>query len=214
MRVRWKMGWKRWAILIAIALLAQVPFVVRLLRPAQAITASIPFEDNFERAEIGPDYFTGGGFWRIVDGELQSPGVKNNPLWLNAALPDEVAVEFDVKSNSKDGDIKCEIFGNGWDHASGYVLVLGGWSNKTSIIARLDEHGRDRVADRSFKVKRGQTYRFRIERRGSRLDWFVDGRKFLTFDDAEPLRGPGHDRFGFSSWDSELFFDNLKIAPL
>ena len=64
MRVRWKMGWKRWAILIAIALLAQVPFVVRLTRPAQAITASIPFEDNFERAEIGPDYFTGGGFWR------------------------------------------------------------------------------------------------------------------------------------------------------
>lgn len=214
MQLRLQMGKGQWALLIAIALLIQLPFAIRLLRPQQAITASIPFEDDFERAEIGPHYFTGGGFWRIVDGALQSPGVKNNPLWLNAALPDDVAVEFDVKSNAKDGDIKCEIYGNGWDHASGYVLVLGGWSNKTSIIARLDEHGRDRVAERSFKVKRGQTYHFRIERRGGQLDWFVDGQKLLSFADKAPLRGPGNDRFGFSSWDSELFFDNLEIAPL
>ena len=204
----------QWAILIAVALAVQLPFAIRLLRPRQAVTAALPFSDDFERGELGPNYFSGGGFWRVVDGALQSPGVKNNPLWLNVALPDEVAVEFDATSSSSDGDIKCELFGNGWDHASGYVFVLGGWSNKTSVIARLDEHGRDRVAERSFKVKRGQTYRFRIERRGGRIDWFVDGQKLLAFDDKAPLRGPGHDRFGFSSWDSELFFDNLRVEAL
>ncbi|MDR0965718.1 MAG: hypothetical protein LBM75_04330 [Myxococcales bacterium] len=214
MQLRMQMSRGQWAILIAIALLVQIPFVIRFLRPHQLITASVPFADDFERTEIGPNYVTGGGFWRIVDGTLQSPGVKNNPLWLNAALPDEVAIEFDVWSNSKDGDIKCELFGNGWEHASGYVVVLGGWSNKTSIIARLDEHGRDRVTETSFKVKKGQRYHLRIERRAGQLDVLVDAQKRLSFKDEKPLRGPGNDRFGFSSWDSELFFDNLEIAPL
>ena len=70
-----------------------------------------------------------------------SPGVKNNPLWLKAKLPENVAVDFDVRSMSPEGDIKCEIFGDGSDHASGYVLIHGGWNNSISIIARLDEHG-------------------------------------------------------------------------
>jgi len=32
--------------------------------------------------------------------------------------------------------------------------------------------------------------------------------------DPEPLRGRGHDHFGFNNWQSELWFDNLKVTPL
>jgi hypothetical protein len=46
------------------------------------------------------------------------------------------------------------------------------------------------------------------------LRWLVDGEEFLRLDDPSPLSGPGHDRFGFSSWDADLFFDDLRIEPL
>jgi hypothetical protein len=32
--------------------------------------------------------------------------------------------------------------------------------------------------------------------------------------DPHPLRGRGHDRFAFSTWDVDVFYDNLKITPL
>jgi hypothetical protein len=46
------------------------------------------------------------------------------------------------------------------------------------------------------------------------LRWEVDGRTALDFDDPAPLSGEGHDRFGFSSWQNDTYFDNLKIEPL
>jgi len=32
--------------------------------------------------------------------------------------------------------------------------------------------------------------------------------------DSEPLEGRGHDHFGFNNWQSDLWFDNLKVTPL
>ena len=36
----------------------------------------------------------------------------------------------------------------------------------------------------------------------------------MEFEDPFPLKGKGHDRFGFSSWMAQLYFDNLVITPL
>ncbi len=198
----------------AVVVAIQLPFLLYFARGEAKVTAAVPFQDNFDRADIGPNYWTTGGHWRIENGAVHSPGVKNNPLWLKAALPSDVAVEFDVRGESPDGDIKCEIFGNGYDHASGYVIVFGGWSNSVSVIARLDEHGKDRKESRAFKVEKGKTYHFRIERKGTVLRWLLDGQLAMEWDDPSPLRGRGHDRFGFSTWESDVFFDNLKITPL
>jgi len=199
--------------------LANVAFLQFWLRREPAATVSGPrYADDFERTRIGPDWWSAGGQWQIRGGELWSPGVRNNPLWLRMRLPRDVAVEFDARSESRAGpragDIKLEIFGNGRDHASGYVLVFGGWGNQISAIARLDEHGADRRDRGDRAVEPGRTYHMRVERRGRELRWYVDGELFLSFDDPVPLEGPGHDRLGFSSWDSDLFFDNLRIEPL
>jgi hypothetical protein len=35
----------------------------------------------------------------------------------------------------------------------------------------------------------------------------------MEYDDPRPLGGSGHDRFGFSGWAADLFFDNLRIDP-
>jgi hypothetical protein len=239
------------AFVIGAVVLFNLPLIhYFLLRGAPDAPLPVPYgQQTFESsAVIDSDFWSTGGQWRVVNGELLSPGVKNNPLWLKAKLPENVAVEFDVRSQSPEGDIKCEIFGDGSDHASGYVLIHGGWNNTVSIIARLDEHGaslaalqaeagrlqrekglesadlvktgvfrdntRMRVEANPFPVQIGKTYRWRIERRGSVLTWFIDGREFMKFDDPFPLKGAGHDRFGFSSWEAQLFFDNLSVTPL
>jgi hypothetical protein len=231
-------------VLAGVVVLFNVPlihyFVFRGPVPA---TASLPYADDFSNpATVEQNYSSIGGYWRTVNGELLAPGVKNNPLWLKASLPQDVAVEFDARSVSPEGDLKVEIFGDGTDHASGYVLIHGGWNNSVSIIARLDEHGpslqsleaearrrggsdvvstgvvtkdsRWRVEASPYPVQIGRTYRWRIERKGSRITWLIDGNKFMELDDPFPLAGKGHDRFGFSSWEAQLYFDNLKIQSL
>ncbi len=171
----------------------------------------LPFQDNFERAELGAAW-EGDPGWRIRDGWLFSAGTANRPLWLKASLPDDVAIEFDARSESPDGDIKFEAFGDGRSHASGYIFILGGWKNTISCIASLDEHGDDRAELRqSGQVKAGRTYHLKLEAQGKVLRWYVDGKLFLDYFDAEPLRGSGHDRFAFNNWQSPLYFDNLSI---
>lgn len=238
------------SVLTAVVLAVNLPVIhYFFLRPTPATSTTVPFHDDFsDPATVSKHYFSTGGHWRTVGGELLSPGVKNNPLWLKASLPQDAVVEFDVRSESPAGDIKVEIFGDGSDHASGYVLIHGGWNNSLSIIARRDEHGlsleklrseaqrvarqrqlpsadlvqtgvfrpdtRMRVEANPFPVQQGRKYHWRIERRGALLRWSIDGQLFMQFDDPFPLSGKRHDRFGFSSWESQLYFDNLSIAPL
>lgn len=240
---------KGWAILAGAVLVFQLPLIARALRGQQPVTVSIPYSDDFSDPQtVRKNFWSTGGLWRVINGELYSPGVKNNPLWLQGSLPRDVAVEFDVRPMGLEGDVKVEIFGDGLNHASGYVLIHGGWNNRMSIIARLDEHGlplpqlhakaqrkaqelkmsnaglvetgifrpdtRMRVEGQHQPVQVGRTYRWRIERRGSLLRWFIDGQPYMEFEDPFPLEGKGHDRFGFSSWEASLYFDNLRVEPL
>jgi hypothetical protein len=239
-----KLGKPSLYVVLGLVLLFNVPLIhYYVFRSQVPATVALPYRDDFSSDDtVEKNYWSTGGMWRVVNGELLSPGVKNNPLWLKASLPQNVAVEFDARSMSPEGDLKVEIFGDGSDHASGYVLVHGGWNNSVSIIARLDEHGsslaslqaeaqrrggtdlvqtgvftkdtRVRVEAAPYPVQVGKTYHWRIERRGSVITWFIDGNLFMQFDDPFPMAGKGHDRFGFTSWEAQLYFDNLKIEPL
>jgi hypothetical protein len=239
-----KLGRTSLGVIAAVVVLFNLPLIhYYLFRAPMTATVALPYQDTFSSSDtVAANYWSSGGLWRTVNGELLSPGVKNNPLWLKASLPQNVAVEFDVRSMSPEGDVKVEIFGDGSDHASGYVLIHGGWNNTVSIIARLDEHGaslaslqalaqrrggtdlvqtgvftkdtRMRVEAAPYPVQIGKTYHWRIERRGSLITWSIDGNPFMRFDDPFPLAGKGHDRLGFSSWEAQLYFDNLKIEPL
>jgi hypothetical protein len=179
------------------------------------------FADDFERIQLGKDYKKTGGDWRIEAGELHVHGAKNHPLWLLRTLPHDVRVEFDARSESPEGDIKVEVFGDGASYAkqdsyaaTSYVIIFGGWNNSRNVLARMDEHGSDRVVGTPRKVEPGHTYRFLIERIGGILTVWVNGNLLLEMDDPEPLRGRGHDHFGFNNWQSDLWFDNLKVTPL
>jgi hypothetical protein len=213
------LSWRGRGALVACVLAASAAHFHLALRGEAPVSIRGPrFEERFERESLGPDYFTTGMHWRIDHGELWAPEAKNNPLWLRMRLPPEVAVEFDARSETttgdRKGDIKFEIFGDGRNHASGYVCIFGGWNNTVSVIARQDEHGALRKERKDRKVEAHRTYHMRVERRGQRLRWLIDGEPFLEYDDPHPLTGPGHDRFAFSGWAADLFFDNLRVEPL
>ena len=180
------------------------------------------YRDDFERTSIGADYNRTGPGYRIEGGALNAKGAHNHPLWLGRRLPPgDVQIDLDVWSNSPEGDIKVEVFGDGKSYdpdgnrylATGYVLVFGGWHNEKSILANRDEHGTTMVARTSPRVVPGQRYHWRIVRRGKVIEWFIDDltTPFLRYDDPDPLSGPGHESFGFDNWETDTWFDNLVI---
>ena len=64
-----------------------------------------------------------------------------------------------------------------------------------------------------LKVDRGHTYHMVVTKKGGLLRWESDGKLAIELTDPAPLSGSGHDRFGFSSWSNDTYFDNLKITP-
>lgn len=179
------------------------------------------FSDDFERTSLGDAWRNTGGAYSLVDGRLKVVGARNKPLWLRRTLPHDVRIEFDVRSESVAGDIKVEVFGDGTSRAqstsytaTSYVVILGGWNNSKNVLARMDEHGEDRVVGSPMRVEKGRTYHMKIERKSDTIVVWVDSRELMRMRDAEPLSGPGHDHFAFNNWQSELWFDNLKVTPL
>jgi hypothetical protein len=191
-----------------------------------------PFRDSFERADLGSHWRVTSSVWRIQGGQLCGRGAKNHPAWLAHELPTNARIEFDAVSKDPEGDIKVEVWGDGksfakatsYTDASSYIVIFGGWKNTYHVLARIDEHapGRPEVridpsgADhRASPVRAGQTYHFKIERSdGKTVRWLVDDIEIISFSDPQPLKGPGHDHFGFNDWDVPVCFDNLVVVPL
>lgn len=180
--------------------------------------------DDFERNTPGRNYYKTGAGYAVDDHALNARGAHNHPLWLRKKLPHDVRIELDCWSNSDAGDIKVEVFGDGKSFdpdagrymATGYEVIFGGWHNSKSIIARLDEHGKDMVQRWEPKVVPRRHYHWKIERQGNRITWWVDDMQtpFLVYEDPHPLEGNGHEFFGFNNWEADTWFDNLVITPL
>jgi hypothetical protein len=189
--------------------------------PAVIPAGELLFEDRFDRDVLGPDWSGPNGSYRIVEGKLVAEGAKNRPLWLKTKLPRNAKVEFKASASSPAIDIKAELWGDGKSvpttasyKATAYVVILGGWNNSRSIIARMDEHGKDRQSRKEPKATSGRPYGFTIVRQGSLFSWFVDGQPFLELDDSNPLEGPGHEYFAFNNWKSKVIFDDFVVYKL
>ena len=182
---------------------------------------------------LGPAWSQAGtNVWRIENGRLCGSGAHNHGVWLQRTLPVNARIEFDAISDDPQGDLKAEFWGDGrsaatavsYTNATSYLTIFGGWKNTVHAIARLNEHGTDRREIRVDKssddpreqpVTAGQVYHFKVERSdGKTVRWSVNGLEYLTFPDAQPLAGMGHDHFGFNDWEAKVCFDNVKVTPL
>jgi hypothetical protein len=187
--------------------------------PTMTEGGELVFEETFDDQEPGTHWVRGQGEggrgkWRVEDGWMVGNDIKNDALWLEKELPDEVRIEWDVEAMSPVGDIKVEAFGDGRTHESGYVFIFGGWKNTLDVIARLDEHGNDRKERQTHGVVPDTTYHMAIERTGDTLHWFVNDEHFMSYKDANMLRGEGHEYFAFNIWSAPVRFDNVKVYDL
>lgn len=185
---------------------------------------------------LGPNWTVAQGStaWRIDNGRLCGRGAKNHGVWLKKKLPINARVEFDAITDSADGDLKAEIWGDGrsgatavsYTNATSYIAIFGGWKNSYHVLARKNEHGKDRKEikvdqesddPRQQPASVGQVYRFKIERNDGRTVRFsVNDVELASYTDGEPLVGIGHDHLGFNNWSESVTscFDNIKITPL
>jgi hypothetical protein len=202
-----------------------------LVAPDAAVLSE-EFSDDFERDALGPDWKATSGAWRIESGRLCGERAKNRGVWLSRRLPRNARIEFVATSSSPNGDIKAEVWGDGASAAKGtsyvdatsYIVVFGGWKNSLHVLARLNEHGSNRLElrlvpgsddPRNQPVAEGRSYRFEIERSdGHTVRFTVDDTLIHAFDDPEPLAGPGHEHFGFNDWEVPVCFDDVLVTPL
>lgn len=181
--------------------------------------SKLVFSDDFESGSLSPHWTRGEGEggvgkWAIKDGSVVGVDIHNDPLWLDQKLPEKVRIEFDIEALSSIGDLKVEVFGDGVRHESGYILIFGGWTNTLDVIARLDEHGKDRKARTTQGVMPGHVYHMAIERTDSTLHWFVNNKLFMSYEDDQPLVGDGHRYFALNIWSAPVRYDNIKIYDL
>ena len=98
------LGRRGWLVIGAIVLLVNLPVLHLLVRSEPKASGHVPFSDDFtDPGTVGRNYRSYGGYPRMINGELLSPGTKNNPLWLDAALPHDVMVEVSARPISPDG---------------------------------------------------------------------------------------------------------------
>jgi hypothetical protein len=193
-----------------------------------------PFADAFDRdGGLGEDWLSlDPRAWKIENGMLCGQGARNKGVWLQRTLPPNARIAFTAMTTSPDGDLKAEVWGDGASGASGvsytdatsYIVIFGGWKNRIHALARLNEHGTDRqeipvvqAADdpRARPVQPNRPYRFVVERTDGRtLKVAIDGQPFFDLPDTSPLRGRGHDHFGFNDWEVKVCFDDVSVTPL
>lgn len=200
---------------------------------ASASAAASATPAPVDTSGLGPDWNQSKTTaWKVENGWLCGQGARNHGVWLNRVLPVNARIEFDARSESADGDLKTEVWGDGqssattvsYTNATSYLAILGGWKNTIHVLARINEHGADRKelhvdkeSDDAIKrpVAPGQIYHFKIERAdGKTVRWSVNGAEMHVFADPSPLAGAGHDHFGFNDWDAKVCFDNVRVTPL
>src|SRR5262249_38624300 len=119
-------------------------------------------------------------------GTLTLQHAYNDPVWLTRPIPSDASVEFDCWSESPDGDIKVESWGDGASYhygrpqeaytSTGYVFIFGGWRNTTSVLARQSEHTQNRAARSDGKVEPGKRYHLKDDPRGGGGARYMAGR--------------------------------------
>jgi hypothetical protein len=192
------------------------------------------FKDDFDRdsSDVGPAWRSTSAAWSLSGGRLCGENAHNHPIWLARRLPKNASIEFQALSESPDGDIKAEFWGDGRSSASGlsytdatsYLTIFGGWKNHFHVLARINEHAPDRQEVKLLPqgadftrstVLPHRAYQFHVERRDGRtVRWRVDDHEILNYADTQPLLGPGHEHFGFNYWEVRVCFDNLRVTPL
>jgi hypothetical protein len=167
----------------------------------------LAFSDDFQRAELGPDWKTLEGKWSVENGCLVSKG--DGTLISNRKFPGLQKVTFDavVTPNPGISDMSPFIQAGHKGFGSGYMLQFGGNYNKGSNIHKAGK----RVRESQAVIEPGKTHSFVAEYDGINVRLTVDGKTVAEYQDEKPLIGEEHEQIGFYVYEGISKISNLKV---
>lgn len=175
---------------------------------------TLQFSDDFNRSELNagaaqaaaPDWQVVNGKWRIENGMLRGESAAD--IVLLRHIPGDQRLEFDAVAQP---DNICDLTGilgtnERGGYAEGYFFGFGSENNTSSKLLR-----KDREVNRcDERIVPGKLHHIVCQRSGNVLTHIVDGKVILTYDDAQPLIGPGHDMVGLYIYGAGSI-DNVKV---
>ncbi len=200
-------------------------------------------EENFDYpdGELPSHWWSEGAKTKIKGGRMYvNANSTSSTIWLDKELNGNIRVEFDAhieSTNKNANNINCFFLYSDTTgtplretrelRESGKYKLYHGYNGYiiTYVLNPNDSsEGRFRLRDcpgfhlieenNAFESKIGKTYRIKIEKIDTRILFYVDGNLMLDKHDDE--QNPIHERglFGFRTWNTELWWDNLRISKL
>jgi hypothetical protein len=189
--------------------------------------SSSVFDYKFTRSPS--DWRVASGTWKVTNRWQCDPRWTffsgytyrgNAVIWNKRKFKGDVTVEFyaaikmDRARGSKYGyasDINCVISSDGKNASSGYNFLFGGYQNQKSCITRNKEivaSTSRHVIPIGLNIHRRWFY-LRVEKRGNKLIYYIDGTKVLEYTDPKPLTG---DRIGFWTYNNGIMVSRVRIS--
>jgi hypothetical protein len=198
---------------------------------------------DYPDGELPSHWWSEGSPAVIRDGRLYTDAL-NGPyrvstIWLDLSLSCDLLIEFDahvVDSENNANNINCFFHYsdpsgpslrettsqrengayNHYHQLNGYIFTyLANGNPDTARFRFRDNPGFNLLQEvNQYDCKVGKTYCFKIEKTGNRFRFWVDGMQIM--DMADDIFNPLHDQglFGFRTFNTILWWDNLTISRL
>ncbi|MBI1924377.1 HEAT repeat domain-containing protein [Candidatus Poribacteria bacterium] len=170
------------------------------------------YEGNF-RHGVNTDFWEKGfGVWRTSTTQglvVTRGGVAI--VWFRKPL-DDFTFECDAEVLEGGGlSITLCGLGKGGRFDTGYQI---GWGEQFNTQTFLKRRGIVVQENNNELIEHHNTYRIKVRKYESSIQFFLDGRLIFDYTDAEPLTGPHHQYLGFGGDEAQfttIAFDNIQI---
>lgn len=158
-------------------------------------------------------------------------------VWFDRELSGNISIEFDVhvvSSSDTSNNINCFFMYSHPDKTktikssrnerkegkygdyhklNGYIITYLANGNEERARFRFRKNPGFNLLQEKFEYecKAGKTYHIKIVKDEDRIEYWVDGKKFI--DSVDP-KSHNDGLFGFRTWHAKLWWDNLVIKPL
>ncbi len=176
---------------------------------AQAEDWKLVFEDDFDRAELGPDWWA-TGLTHIEDGEL-AMGRAGDPGGTYALCRRDftgaIRLEYDAMAPVDNPcDLSAVLNGNEQGYAGGFFFGFGSQNNTTGRFLLKNMPG----AEYEATITPRKWHHVVCERDGLHFRHIIDGETVLDYTHEGPLPGPLYPHVGFAVWHIGRF-DNVRV---
>lgn len=189
-----------------------VPPKVTPVAPPSAAGWTVAYTANFKDAAAANDFAKSDAVIKIENGSLtfKPETERTSQIMLKKSFPGSVRVEFTGSLVGEKVSDLSPILNGGDDYASGYLIQVGGKANTLSRVVK--ESSPVDATEGKLALTPGKTYTVVAENDNGKITLWVDGKQIFTYTDSSPLKGSGHDKIGFYTYNDTFKLDSLKVS--